>query len=246
MERKFGGNMGRSTFVNKLKKHLQINGQKTAVVTVDMNRGCLDPRVATIAVPAAERRRVLENSTRFLSLARNHRIPVIHTLVVRRPVEIPSTPFHGAVMALNVPLAQGGKADMARHNLEGTLQTQLMPELYAEGDYIINNKKRMGAFYGTDLENLLRTLQVDTIALFGINTNTCVLCTAFEAYNRGFKVVMISDCVGSWYGQDLHRFALENVSRCMGWVLTVDEFEKKLRGPWKSASLPKAKRPGRP
>jgi hypothetical protein len=31
------------------------------------------------------------------------------------------------------------------------------------------------------------------------------------------------------YGQDLHVFALQNIARCIGWVLTVDEFAEKLR-----------------
>jgi nicotinamidase-related amidase len=87
---------------------------------------------------------------------------------------------------------------------------------------------RTTAVYGTDLEILLRTLKADTVVLIGINTNTCVQCTAFEAYNRDFKTVVISDCVGSMYGEDLHVFGLQNVSRCLGWVLTIDEFKEKL------------------
>ena len=81
----------------------------------------------------------------------------------------------------------------------------------------------------TDLEHLLRILGVKTVVLTGINTNTCVLNTAFSALDRDFAVVVISDCVASMYGQDLHVFALQNIARCIGWVLTVDEFEDKLR-----------------
>ena len=38
----------------------------------------------------------------------------------------------------------------------------------------------------------------------------------------------MSDCVASMYGDDLHAFGLENVKRCLGWVLTVDEFMAKV------------------
>jgi nicotinamidase-related amidase len=82
---------------------------------------------------------------------------------------------------------------------------------------------------GTDLEHLLRTLGVETVVLIGINTNTCDLCASFETVNRGFKLVVISDCVASSYGHDLHVFALQNISRCLGWVLTIPEFEQKLK-----------------
>lgn len=218
----------RSSMIEKLKVQLKINRQTTVVVTVDMHRGHLDPEVATMPVPKEIARRVLNNAKRFLNIARSYNIPVIHVIVVRRPIEIPSTPFHRAVLAVSENLLTDGKNNIRHHNVEGSIQTQLMPEVTGPSDYIINNKKRLSAFYGTDLEILLRTLKVDTVVLIGINTNTCVQCTAFEAYNRDFKTVVISDCVGSMYGEDLHVFGLQNVSRCLGWVLTIDEFKEKL------------------
>jgi nicotinamidase-related amidase len=116
------------------------------------------------------------------------------------------------------------------HNIQGSLQTELMPEIGPEkGDYVIENKKTFSSFQGTDLEHLLRiVLGVDTVVLMGINTNTCVLCAAFESFNLGYKTVVISDCVASMYGQDLHGLGLQNVARCLGWVLTVNEFKEKV------------------
>ena len=64
--------------------------------------------------------------------------------------------------------------------------------------------------------------------LVGINTNTCVLNAAFESTNRDLKTMVISDCVHSMCGDDLHEFGLQNVARCLGWVLTVDEFIAKV------------------
>ena len=67
------------------------------------------------------------------------------------------------------------------------------------------------------------------MVLAGVNTNTCVLNTAFTAFNKDFLVVVISDCVASMFGNDLHILGLENIKRCMGYVLTVDEFKEKIR-----------------
>jgi nicotinamidase-related amidase len=104
-----------------------------------------------------------------------------------------------------------------------------MPELAPlETDYVITSKHRLSSFIDTDLESTLRTLGVDTVILIGINTNTCVLCAAFEAFNRDYAVIVASDCVHSMYGDDLHEFGLENVARCFGWVLSVDEIAEKL------------------
>jgi hypothetical protein len=62
----------------------------------------------------------------------------------------------------------------------------------------------------------------------GINTNTCVLNTAFTAFNLDYRVVVLSDCVASMYGEDLHVLGLQNVARCLGWVLDNGEFRDKL------------------
>ena len=55
-----------------------------------------------------------------------------------------------------------------------------------------------------------------------------VLATTFGAYNRGFRAVVVSDCVASAYGEDLHDFALANIQRRLGWVLDLDELQAKL------------------
>ena len=62
----------------------------------------------------------------------------------------------------------------------------------------------------------------------GINTNTCVLNTAFTASNKNYRTVVLSDCVASMYGDDLHEFGLQNVMRSLGWVVTNELFKKKL------------------
>jgi nicotinamidase-related amidase len=115
------------------------------------------------------------------------------------------------------------------HNIEGSPGTQIIPELYREGDYVIDSKKRLDCFYGTDLRQLLDALNVRSVVLMGINTNTCVLNTAFTAFNFDYRVVVLSDCVASMYGDDLHVLGLQNVARCLGWVLTNDQFFQKLK-----------------
>jgi ureidoacrylate peracid hydrolase len=104
-----------------------------------------------------------------------------------------------------------------------------MPELEQKAsDYVIGIKKSLSCFIGTDLESLLQTLQVDTLVLMGVNTNTCVQCAAFDSYNRGYKTIVLGDCVASMYGDDLHRLGLENIARCLGWVVSNDEFGRKV------------------
>jgi len=126
-------------------------------------------------------------------------------------------------------LTPGRKSTVREHNIEGSPGTQIIPELYREADYVIDNKKRLDCFYGTDLRQLLDALSVKSVVLMGINTNTCVLNTAFTAFNFDYRVVVLSDCVASMYGDDLHVLGLQNVARCLGWVLTNEQFFQKLK-----------------
>jgi nicotinamidase-related amidase len=81
---------------------------------------------------------------------------------------------------------------------------------------------------GTNPNILLQTLKVDTTVLVDINTDTCVRNTAFTAANSCFEVIAISDCVASMHGENLHTFALQKISRHLGWVLTVEECTEKI------------------
>ena len=201
-----------------------------------MHRGHLDSEVATLPCRPEDSRRVIENTQRLLTVVREKKIPVIHVILVNRMIpgigsEATVRPFFQHVARIKDETnrhAPGRRSQVLAHNIEGSVQTQIIPELYRDSDYVINNKKRQDCFMGTDLEMLLKTLQVDTVVLIGINTNTCVQNTAYTANNEDYKVIVISDCVASMYGEDLHLFALQNISRCLGWVLTIDEFKEKV------------------
>lgn len=225
----------RSDMVATLKQNLAIDPAKAAFVAIDMHRGHLDPAVATMPASEEDCRRVVTNTQRLFDFGRTLRIPIIHVTLVHREIpglgsEAMQNVFWKSVQTLLTEenrLSPGRNSTTRFHNLEGSVGTEIIPELKATTDYVINNKKRLDCFFGTDLETLLRTLGAETVVLTGINTNTCVLNTAFSAFNRDFQVIVISDCVASMYGEDLHVLGLENVKRCLGHVLTAAEFIEK-------------------
>jgi biuret amidohydrolase len=227
----------RSEMMRKMKALLELKAQETAIVTVDMHRGHLDPAVATMPASDQDCERVIRATERLLQGARAAGVHVIHVVTVQRL--IPGLGAEGRACPFWAKLTQmmetdrwipGKKSVLDQHNIEGGVLTEIIPSLYQKDtDYVIDNKKRLNCFTNTDLEHLLRILGVKTVVLTGINTNTCVLNTAFSALDRDFAVVVISDCVASMYGEDLHVFGLQNIARCIGWVLTVGEFEEKLK-----------------
>jgi maleamate amidohydrolase len=57
-------------------------------------------------------------------------------------------------------------------------------------------------FFGTGLDELLRTLDVDQVILAGVNTHACVRTAAIDAYQRDLPVFILRECVAS---KDMHH-----------------------------------------
>jgi len=70
-------------------------------------------------------------------------------------------------------------------------------------------KPRWGAFYATPLERHLRELNTTTIVICGCNFPNCPRTTVYEASERDFRVVLISDATSNIYERGLQE--LENI-----------------------------------
>jgi nicotinamidase-related amidase len=215
--------------IERMKAALAIDPAKCAVITIDCQRGNLDPRIASLPVPEAECDRVITGINRLLWLARSHGIDVIHVTTVYEEPLLGTHPFERAMLETKESFTPHRASDFARHKRPGSIEAQIVAGLdVAQSDMRMEAKRTFDMFHGTPLELLLNSMRKDTLLIAGCNTNTCVLASTFGAYNRGLKAVVISDCVASAYGQDLHEFALANIQRRLGWVLGLDELEGKL------------------
>ncbi len=78
-----------------------------------------------------------------------------------------------------------------------------------EGEYLIT-KRRYSAFFGTDLEILLKGLHVDTLYLIGGLTDVCIHYTAVDAHQRDYHIRVVTDAVAG-SSEDAHRYALKAI-----------------------------------
>ena len=108
------------------------------------------------------------------------------------------------------------------HNIEGTAGRNLYGKLENYYTQIAKHpnvywmdKTRYSAFAGTDLEIKLRERGVDEVHLVGVCTDICVLHTAIDAYNKGFKIVIHSDAVAS-FNPTGHEWALDHFKNSLG------------------------------
>jgi nicotinamidase-related amidase len=65
------------------------------------------------------------------------------------------------------------------------------------GDIVLEGKRGLDAFASTNLDFILRSKGVHTVVLGGFLTNCCVESTMRSAYEKGFEVVTLTDCVGA-------------------------------------------------
>ncbi|BBI32971.1 cysteine hydrolase family protein [Cohnella abietis] len=106
------------------------------------------------------------------------------------------------------------------HNIRGTAGRDLYGQLgswYSDNKQLVYwmDKTRYSAFCGTDLELQLRTRGIEEIHLVGVCTDICVLHTAVDAYNKGFRIVIHQDAVAS-FNQPGHDWAIGHFEQTLG------------------------------
>ena len=125
-------------------------------------------------------KQVLPKAKTVLTAARTIGIPIIHTQEVHRQEMVD----FGRELDGTEPV----------HCLENWAGTDFHPELYPrEGEYKIT-KRRYSSFFGTDLEILLRGLQIDTLIVMGVMTNVCVHYSVADEHQTDYLFYTIKDC----------------------------------------------------
>ncbi len=80
--------------------------------------------------------------------------------------------------------------------VKGTWGAAIIDELApAEGDILIEGKRGLDTFASTNVDFILRSKGIKTLVLGGFLTNCCVESTMRTAYEHGFDVISLVDCV---------------------------------------------------
>ena len=93
---------------------------------------------------------------------------------------------------------------MKPHAIRGTKGTQPLSDLDPQDTDIILEKRRFSAFFKTDLDQTLRTMGIDTVAIGGVNTHFCVLATAFDSVCHDFHTIILED-MSAAHKKEIHN-----------------------------------------
>jgi nicotinamidase/pyrazinamidase len=102
----------------------------------------------------------------------------------------------------------------APHGVPGTWGAEIIPELAPGPGDLIVRKRRFSAFFGTELDMVLRERGVRHLVLAGVLTDICIYHTAVDAFELQYAVTILENAVAAADRED-HEFALKQAKRLL-------------------------------
>jgi nicotinamidase-related amidase len=196
---------------------LALEPRKCAFVVIDMVNAIAKGQGPPYTTPS-HREALVNNFARLIAHCRTVGTPIIYTTIYRHPdnIDAPKT------------LADAGPAAGGAPMLAGTPATQVIDELRPQPTDFLLDKPRFSAFFGTNLDGILRSLGTETLLIGGISTQRSVEGTARDAKNRDMQAIVVSDCCTA--GElDVHEMTIKHVLPLLVRVRTTDEVIAGLR-----------------
>ena len=153
-------------------------GSAPALVVVDMCRGFIDPS-SPLGFKCDE---LIQANIILVNKFREMNLPVIFTTTIYRDISEASV-FRYKIPALNIL-----KPDSE--------ETSFLAELSPDSEDILIEKKFASSFFGTNLADDLRRMNVDSVVISGVTTSGCVRATALDSLQNNFLTTVAEDCVG--------------------------------------------------
>jgi len=206
----------------------EIASGKTALILIDIQKIAspepfvkaaikkgLPEKQVKAAIADYEKRfwKAVNNSAKILKACRAKGIDVVHV-----HLEAPTkNPLHTAKVNRKIGLI----VPPASEECESLPQVKPLP------DELIVNKTNGGAFSGTNLDFILRNMDIQSLIIVGFLTDECVAATAYHASDIGYDVLLVRDATAT-HRSEAHEaiiWALDDM--CLK-VYTTDEVLKKL------------------
>jgi len=201
----------------------ELRPGKTALVLIDMQKFVLGEHLVKAAVKAGldqsavrevvkdydERvKRAAKNGGRILTLCRKKSFDIIH-VKMEGPTD---NPRHTAKVNRKIGLIVPPQSE----------DNELIDEVKPLPGELIVTKTNGGALSGTNLDFILRNMDIDSLILVGFLTDQCVLATSLHAADLGYDVLLVEDACTTRY-KSLHDAALQAQKDVCAKIKTTDE-----------------------
>jgi biuret amidohydrolase len=199
---------------------IALDWSKTSLLIIDMQRDFMEPGGfgETLGNDVSQLARAVRPIAAVLAAARQAGILVIHTREGHLPdlSDAPPAKVERGTPSLRI----GDPGPMGRILIRGEAGHDIIPELYPIDGEIVIDKPGKGAFYATELGNVLQQRGIENLLVCGVTTEVCVSTTVREANDRGYRCVVLSDGCASYF-PEFHEMGLKMIKAqggIFGWV----------------------------
>lgn len=179
-------------------------GDRPALVVIDLQRNAFEGAGEGLHV------RALRNTALLIPEARNRHIPILYTATIYRPDfrDMPPNKLMTVRGKGNIPMSGG---------------EDIVEDVQPSPDDMVLLKQTDSPFLSSSIAMCLNLLRVDSLILTGCHTGGCVRATAIDSWNRGFKTIIIEECVGDRKGINPHKANLCDMHIRGADVISVEE-----------------------
>jgi len=197
-----------------------LDPKRAALLIIDMQRDFLEPGGfgESLGNDVSLLASAIPPCARVLKAARELGMLVIHTREghLSDLSDAPPAKVNRGVPHLRI----GAPGPMGRILIRGEPGHDIIPALYPQAGEPIIDKPGKGAFYATELHNILLFHNIDALIVCGVTTEVCVHTTVREANDRGYRCLVPGDCCGSYF-PEFHEAGLRMIKAqgaIFGWV----------------------------
>ena len=170
----------------------------TALLLIDMQRDFVEPDgfFGSLGIDLTMYKETRPRLAALLEAARRYGVLVVHVQNTALPNRMSDSP---AQIRFNLRMHENARhgGPPLRYTVPGTPGHEFAGELAPLPGELVVRKYRSSAFWGTNMELLLRSNGIQTVVVGGCTTEGCVESTARDAMFCDHYVVIAGDCVGS-------------------------------------------------
>ena len=199
---------------------IDLDWSTTALLIIDMQRDFLEPGGfgETLGNDVSQLARAVQPTGALLAAARKMGMLVVHTREGHLPdlSDAPPAKIERGAPSLRI----GDPGPMGRILIRGEAGHDIIPELYPLDDEVVIDKPGKGAFYATELGDVLAKYGIENLLVCGVTTEVCVNTTVREANDRGYRCVVVADGCASYFPA-FHEAGLNMIKAqggIFGWV----------------------------
>jgi ureidoacrylate peracid hydrolase len=221
---------------------ISLDTARTAVIVVDMQNdfGSEGGMLQRVGLDVSPIQAAVAPTAKVLETARKEGIKVIYLKMAFKPdlSDAGSADSVNRVRHLRLNVGKSVPAPNGKESrilIRDTWNTDILAELTPKAEDIVLYKTRFSGFHNTELDAVLKRLEIKHLILTGCLTSVCVESTARDAMFRDYLPVVLADCTGE-AKQLTDEGSLMRIERFFGWVSKSDNFIKGLEARVPAAS----------